>query len=168
VRERPGIPNRRYRTTVRLQLSKVWLRMSVMDAVSVRATAVYAIRRARNVMTQGHKEWVMTRVVVVSKTAYHQQVCRYRSKNLADGKLSANLQICNIADNVFGREIIASNSCVFCRTICYSSIMKSYSLSDISPSRTHNRRDRSPGCRLCYVTEQYVPRIGYLKESVRT
>jgi hypothetical protein len=42
--------------------------------------------------------------------------------------------------------------------------MKSYCLSNISPSRTHNRSDRSPGCRLCYVTEQYVPRIGYLKE----
>jgi hypothetical protein len=46
--------------------------------------------------------------------------------------------------------------------------MKSYCLSDISPSRTHNRRDRSPGYPLCYVTEQYVPRIGYLKERVRT
>jgi hypothetical protein len=45
--------------------------------------------------------------------------------------------------------------------------MKSYCLSDISPSRTHNRRGRSPGYRLCYVTEQYVPRIGYLKERVR-
>jgi hypothetical protein len=55
-----------------------------------------------------------------------------------------------------------------CRTISYSSIMKSYCLRDISPSRTHNRRDRSPGCQLCYVTEQYVPRIGYLKERVRT
>jgi hypothetical protein len=33
---------------------------------------------------------------------------------------------------------------------------------------THNRRDRSPGYRLCYVIEQYVPRIGYLKERVRT
>jgi hypothetical protein len=43
--------------------------------------------------------------------------------------------------------------------------MKSYCLSDISPSRTHNRRDRSPGYRLCYVTEQYVPRIGYLKNA---
>jgi hypothetical protein len=49
-----------------------------------------------------------------------------------------------------------------------TSVMKSYCLSDISPSRTHNRRDRSPGYRLCYVTEQYVPRIGYLKERVRT
>jgi hypothetical protein len=56
----------------------------------------------------------------------------------------------------------------FCRNISYSSIMKSYCLSDISPSRTHNRRDRSPVYRLCYVTEQYVPRIGYLKERVRT
>jgi hypothetical protein len=46
--------------------------------------------------------------------------------------------------------------------------MKSYCFSDISPSRTHNRKDRSPGYRLCYVTEQYVPRIGYLKERVRT
>jgi hypothetical protein len=55
-----------------------------------------------------------------------------------------------------------------CRTISYCSTMKSYCLSDISPSRTHNRRDRSPGYRLCYVTEQYVPRIGYLKERVRT
>jgi hypothetical protein len=45
--------------------------------------------------------------------------------------------------------------------------MKSYCLSDISPSRTHNRRDRSPGYRLCYVTEQYVPRIAYLKERVK-
>jgi hypothetical protein len=45
--------------------------------------------------------------------------------------------------------------------------MNSYCLSDISPSRTHNRRDRSPGYRLCYVTEQYVPRIGYLQERVR-
>jgi hypothetical protein len=44
-------------------------------------------------------------------------------------------------------------------------IMKSYCLSDISPSRTHNRSDRSPGYRLCYVTEQYVPRIGYLKRE---
>jgi hypothetical protein len=49
-----------------------------------------------------------------------------------------------------------------------TSVMKSYCLSDISPSRTQNRRDRSPGYRLCYVTEQYVPRIGYLKERVRT
>jgi hypothetical protein len=49
-----------------------------------------------------------------------------------------------------------------------TSVMKSYCLSDISPSRIHNRRDRSPGYRLCYVTEQYVPRIGYLKERVRT
>jgi hypothetical protein len=47
-------------------------------------------------------------------------------------------------------------------------LMKAYCLSDISPSRTHNRRDRSPGYRLCYVTEQYVPRIGHLKERVRT
>jgi hypothetical protein len=46
--------------------------------------------------------------------------------------------------------------------------MKSYCVSDISPRRTHNRRDCSPGYRLCYVTEQYVPRIGYLKERVRT
>jgi hypothetical protein len=46
-------------------------------------------------------------------------------------------------------------------------LMKSYCLSDISPSRTHYRRDRSPGYRLCYVTEQYVPMIGYLKERVR-
>jgi hypothetical protein len=45
-------------------------------------------------------------------------------------------------------------------------LMKSYRLSDISPSRTHNRSDRSPGYRLCFVTEQYVPRIGYLKERV--
>jgi hypothetical protein len=36
------------------------------------------------------------------------------------------------------------------------------------PSRTHNRRDRSPGCRLCYVTEQYGPRIGYLQERLTT
>jgi hypothetical protein len=56
----------------------------------------------------------------------------------------------------------------FCETISYTSITESYCLSDISPSRTHNRRDRSPGYRLCYVTEQYVPRIGYLKERVRT
>jgi hypothetical protein len=47
-------------------------------------------------------------------------------------------------------------------------MMNSYCLSDISPSTTHNRSDRSPGCRLCYVTEQYVPRIGYLKERVRS
>jgi hypothetical protein len=40
--------------------------------------------------------------------------------------------------------------------------MKSNCLSDISPSRTHNRSDRSPGYRLCYVTERYLPRIGYL------
>jgi hypothetical protein len=48
-----------------------------------------------------------------------------------------------------------------------TSVMKSYCLSDISPSRTHNCRDRSSGYRLCYVTEQYVPRIGYLKERIR-
>jgi hypothetical protein len=55
------------------------------------------------------------------------------------------------------------------RNISYRSIrMKSYCLSDISPSRTGNRSDRSPGCRLFYVTERYVPRIGYLKERVRT
>jgi hypothetical protein len=46
--------------------------------------------------------------------------------------------------------------------------VKSYCLSDISLSRTHNRRDRSPGYQLCCVTEQYVARIGYLKEHVRT
>jgi hypothetical protein len=46
--------------------------------------------------------------------------------------------------------------------------MKSYCLSDISPSRTNNRSNRSPGCRLCYLTEQYVPRIGYLEERKRT
>jgi hypothetical protein len=38
-------------------------------------------------------------------------------------------------------------------------MLKSYCLSDISPSRTHNRIDRSPGCRLCYVTEHYVPNV---------
>jgi hypothetical protein len=32
----------------------------------------------------------------------------------------------------------------------------------------HTTADRSPGYRLCYVTEQYVPMIGYLKERVRT
>jgi hypothetical protein len=47
-------------------------------------------------------------------------------------------------------------------------LMKSYCLSGISPSRTLNRSDRSLGYRLCYVTERYVPRIGYLKERVRT
>jgi hypothetical protein len=41
-------------------------------------------------------------------------------------------------------------------------------LSDISRQVGHNRRDRSPGYRLYYVTEQYDPRIGYLKERVRT
>jgi hypothetical protein len=46
-----------------------------------------------------------------AKTAYHLQVCRYHSKNLADGKLSANLQIRNIAVTAFGRQIIARNSC---------------------------------------------------------
>jgi hypothetical protein len=46
--------------------------------------------------------------------------------------------------------------------------MKYYRLSDISPSRTHNCGDRTPGYRLCYVTEQYVPRIGYLNERVMT
>jgi hypothetical protein len=49
-----------------------------------------------------------------------------------------------------------------------SIINESYCLSDTSPSRTHYRRDRSPGYRLCYVSERYVPRIGYLKERVRT
>ena len=47
-------------------------------------------------------------------------------------------------------------------------VMKSNCSSDISPSRTHNRSDRSPGCRLCYVTEQYIPRNSHLKERVRT
>jgi hypothetical protein len=37
--------------------------------------------------------------------------------------------------------------------------MKSYRLIEFSSSRTHNRSDRSPGYRLCYVTEQDVPRI---------
>jgi hypothetical protein len=55
-----------------------------------------------------------------------------------------------------------------CRTISYELLMKSYCLSVISPSRTHNRSDRSPGCRLCYVSERYMPRIGYLKERGRT
>jgi hypothetical protein len=51
-----------------------------------------------------------------------------------------------------------------CRTISSETLNEeSYCLRDISPSRTHNRRDRSPGYRLCYVTEQYGPRIGYLK-----
>jgi hypothetical protein len=48
------------------------------------------------------------------------------------------------------------------RTFSYTTdICESYCLRVISPSRTHNRRDRS---RLCYVTELYVPRIGFLKE----
>jgi hypothetical protein len=45
-------------------------------------------------------------------------------------------------------------------------LMKSYCLSDISPSWTHYRKD--PGCGLCCVTERYVPRLGYLKERGRT
>jgi hypothetical protein len=45
--------------------------------------------------------------------------------------------------------------------------MKSYWLSNISPSRTHNRSDRSPGYRLNFVTEQYAPRIGYLKRTCK-
>jgi hypothetical protein len=45
--------------------------------------------------------------------------------------------------------------------------MKSYCLS-LSPSGTHNRTDRSPGYRLCYVTEQYVLSIGNLNELVMT
>jgi hypothetical protein len=51
-----------------------------------------------------------------------------------------------------------------------SLLMKSYSLSDISP-RIRNRRDDValvPCYRLCYVTEQYVPKIGYLQKRVRT
>jgi hypothetical protein len=55
-----------------------------------------------------------------------------------------------------------------CETLSYELLMKSYCLRDISPSRTDNRSDRSPGCRLYYVTEQHVPRISYLKERVRT
>jgi hypothetical protein len=45
--------------------------------------------------------------------------------------------------------------------------MKSYSLSDISPSRIRNRRDDvalDPYYRLCYATEQYIPKIGYLQK----
>jgi hypothetical protein len=45
-------------------------------------------------------------------------------------------------------------------------LMESYCLSDISPNRTHNRSNRSPGYRLCYVTEQYVPRL-WLPERTR-
>jgi hypothetical protein len=46
--------------------------------------------------------------------------------------------------------------------------MKSYCLGDISPSRAHTRRYRGCGYRWCYVKEQYVPRIGYVKGRVRT
>jgi hypothetical protein len=52
-----------------------------------------------------------------AKPAYHMQVFRYHSKKIADGKLSANLQICNIVDNVFGRETITLNSCVLAASI---------------------------------------------------
>jgi hypothetical protein len=38
----------------------------------------------------------------------------------------------------------------------------------ISRQVGHTTAETSPGCRLCYVTERYVPRIGYLKERVRT
>jgi hypothetical protein len=41
---------------------------------------------------------------------------------------------------------------------------ESYWLSDIAPSKTYNRSDRSPGFLLCHVLEQYAPTIGYLKE----
>jgi hypothetical protein len=50
-------------------------------------------------------------VLRFAKPAYHLQVYRYHSKYLADGELSANLQICNIADDVFGRETLSLNSC---------------------------------------------------------
>jgi hypothetical protein len=44
--------------------------------------------------------------------------------------------------------------------------MKPYCLSEISRRRAHNRIDLCPGYRLCYVAEQYVPTIGYLKDRV--
>jgi hypothetical protein len=48
---------------------------------------------------------------ITAKLAYPLEVCRYHYKDLGDGKLFANLQICNIVDDVFGRETIALNSC---------------------------------------------------------
>jgi uncharacterized protein YcsI (UPF0317 family) len=44
--------------------------------------------------------------------------------------------------------------------------IKTFCVSDISPNRARNRSDRIPVYWVCYVTEQYVPRIGYLKERV--
>jgi hypothetical protein len=55
-----------------------------------------------------------------------------------------------------------------CRSIYYCSIMKPYCLGDISPSRADTHRYRSCGYRWCYVNEQYVSRIGYVKGRVRT
>jgi hypothetical protein len=47
-------------------------------------------------------------------------------------------------------------------------VYESCCMSGISPGRTHNRSDPSLGYRLWYVTEPNVPRIGYLKERLRT
>jgi hypothetical protein len=48
-------------------------------------------------------------VLLSAIPAYPLQGCGY---HLVDGEQSANLQICNIVDDVFGRETIDLNSCV--------------------------------------------------------
>jgi hypothetical protein len=57
----------------------------------------------------------MIRGVTVCKTSLAYASLQVPFQNLADGKPFANLQICNIADDVFGRETIVLKSCVFGR-----------------------------------------------------